>query len=192
MSTVGFENRPSLVQAEGAVLFEPKRIVSGDTVSWSRALPDYPAPVWTLTYYLAPAAGGTALEITATGLGSSHSAVLTAEQTKALSAGRYLLTARVSDGTVIKTLSTTPLRVADDPTAGADRRTHAEKCLAAVEAVLVGKSDDPLVEFEIEGTKAKHLSHLELKAYRDQFRLEVHLERGGSLVSMFPAFGGVR
>ena len=173
-------------------MFEPKRIVSGDTVSWSRALPDYPAPVWTLTYYLTPDAGGTPMEITAVGVGTTHSAALTADQTKALLAGRYLLTARVSDGTTIATLGSSPVRVVDNPTVGADRRTHAEKCLAAVEAALLGKSEDPMIEFEIDGTKAKHLGHLELKAYRDQFRLEVHLERGGSLVSMFPAFGGVR
>lgn len=72
---------------------EPAIITAGDTLTWSKSLPDYPATVWTLKYRLINSAGK--IDITATASGTDY-LVLVASTTSAIFiAGNYSWTAYV-------------------------------------------------------------------------------------------------
>lgn len=74
---------------------EPTIFTAGDTVKWTRELPDYTSgDGWVLTYAFRNAAGK--LDATASGSGSTHSTTLAASATKALPPGVYQWAAYVT------------------------------------------------------------------------------------------------
>lgn len=156
---------------------EPRSVTAGDSWSWTRALADYPASAgWTLTYYLSlgPAAPKT---ITCTADGDNHVATVAATASD-WAPGDYHWTSRVEKDGELHTADSGVLTVQPDPSATVDRRTHAEKCLAAVTAVLEGRTGDSIAEYEIDGVKAKHLAPADLLRLRGFYLRAVRRERG--------------
>ena len=72
---------------------EPDSVVSGDTITWSRTLADYPAGTWTLKYRLINADGK--IEITATASGTDHLVSVSSETSANYATGTYTWTAWV-------------------------------------------------------------------------------------------------
>jgi hypothetical protein len=78
---------------------EPISAVAGDTISWTKSIPDYPASDgWTLSYSLRLQLGAGALNITATPSGDNFSATITAAQSAVLTAGLWIWSAYVTLG----------------------------------------------------------------------------------------------
>lgn len=120
---------------------EPIELVAGDTWSWTKSLGDYPAPTWTLTYYLRSREGETSFAAAASG--ADHLVTVTAATTAAYKAGRYGWTAVATSGSERHTVETGELVVLPDPAAtgaGQDPRTHARKVLEAIEAVIESRA----------------------------------------------------
>lgn len=70
---------------------EPVTLRAGDSASWSRTLPDYPASDgWTLAYRIIPPSGDP-VEIPTTGSGDTHDVALVSGATANLPAGNCLL-----------------------------------------------------------------------------------------------------
>lgn len=77
---------------------EPTVIRAGDSVAWTRELPEYSAAAgWALKYRLLYASG-TAVDITSTGVGPLHTVSLTSANTGAYVAGSATLAAYVEKG----------------------------------------------------------------------------------------------
>lgn len=76
---------------------EPTRHQIGDTLSFTRSLPDYPASLWTLTYYLRGSANTSAIDIVATADGDDYEIIKTAAVTAAWKAGTYTMVGCVAD-----------------------------------------------------------------------------------------------
>lgn len=115
---------------------EPSSARAGDTWSWVRDLPDYPAPTWVLSYTLFAAAA--VVRITAAADGTQHSVHLLPATTGAYTAGRYDWAAHVTDGTDRHQVGAGTLLVLPNLTAATsyDGRTHARKMLDAIEAMM--------------------------------------------------------
>ena len=146
--------------------------------------------------YVFTCMGQAPVSVTATQQDASTFAVtMPAATTAVIAAGTWKWTAFVTKGTDRWTAGAGVLTVDPDPaqaTAATETRTHNEICLAAIRAVLQRKMADPLVEYEIDGFKAKHLSHEKLIDLEVIYCARVRRERGGSPVRLIPVrFGRV-
>jgi len=164
---------------------EPTAITAGDTITWTRTEALYPASAgWVLTYYLSlNAAAPKTIECAASG--DDHAAAVAAATTAAWAHGTYLWTARVAKAGEVFTVGSGEVRVLPDPSSTADKRTHAAKCLASIEAALETSVGSATVEVELDGVRIKK-DRSELLRIRDRYRAEVRRERGFSVFTCIP------
>jgi len=159
---------------------EPRTTASGDTVAWPISIFQelYPASGgWTLIYYMSKGA-----EIPAQIIATPDGDAFTVSWTCNLPPGTYTWTARVSKGEVKRLVRSGTMRILPDPSVAFDRRSIAEICLEAINAVLGHRVGDPLMKYKIDGVEAEKLPPAELLKLRDRFTTEVRLQRGGSLI----------
>lgn len=165
---------------------EPLSITAGDTVSWTRTEALYPASAeWVLTYYLSLGVAAP-VALTSTPSGDDHAISAAAAVTAQWPAGEYHWTLRASKtGGEVHTLDSGVLTVLPDPSTAVDRRTHAEKCLASIDAALEKSVGSATVECELDGVKVKK-DRTELLRLRGYYQTEVRRERGGAVLRQIP------
>jgi hypothetical protein len=159
---------------------EPEQIVAGDTLRFSRGdlAGDYPADQgWTLTYE-ARNAGGT-VAFAAAASGSSFAVSVAASTTTAWLPGDYLLGGYVSKGAERYEVYRGFLRILPNLAAAgaADRRSHAQKVLDAIEAVIEKRATRDQESYEVEGRKLTRTPLADLIRLRQLYRAEVARER---------------
>lgn len=157
----------------------------GDTWSWEESLDDYPADVWTLKF--AMRGNANAVNITASASGLTHAISVAAADTAKYVAGKYHWEAYVEMGSgptleryavgsgkieLLPALFQTP--------SGVDVRSHAEKVLDAVEAVIEGRATQAQASMSIMGRAIQFIPISELLMLRTKYRAEVKVERGES------------
>ena len=141
---------------------EPARVRAGDTVTWRKSLPDYPATSgWTLYYRAINATAK--IDITAAADGADHLVSEIPTTTDGWTAGDYTLLAWVSDGTDRVTLPSARITIDPDlaavAAAGYDARSAAKKMLDAIDAALTSLSTGErlaVVEAEVAGRRLKY------------------------------------
>ncbi len=157
---------------------EPARITAGDTITWQRALADYPASAsWALNYRLINASGK--IDIIASASGSDHLVNVSAATSAAWLAGSYSWTAYVTKGTERYTVGTGTITIKQDlaaAAAGVDVRSHAVKTLEAIEAVIEGRATQAHLSYTIDGRQMQLMKFDELLVLRDRYRAEVRSE----------------
>lgn len=113
---------------------EPKRITAGDTIAWTKTLPDYPATAgWVLHYRFISAAG--IFDLTATAAGADHAIAASAATTATWSPGAYTWAAYVSKAAERYTIEGGTLLVAANlaaAVAGIDTRSDAQIILSSL------------------------------------------------------------
>ena len=135
---------------------EPAIIRAGDSSSWTRVFSDYPVGTYTLTYYFR---GPTVLDVTATTSGSSFLVSLSSSTTAQLQAGEYWWEAKVTGSSETVTVGSGSTKVlpnfADSAQvqAGYDGRSHARKCLDAINAMMEGRASAPQLSYTIVGQR---------------------------------------
>ncbi|WP_280565198.1 hypothetical protein, partial [Chromohalobacter sp. 48-RD10] len=118
----------------------PERMTAGTTLAISLALTAYPAPDWSATLILR---GVQSIDLASEPDGRLHTFAAPASDTAAWVAGDYWYSLRVTDGTEVHEVDTGTLKVLPDlaaADANFDGRTHAEKTLEAIEAVIEGRA----------------------------------------------------
>lgn len=158
----------------------PLMVVAGDSLAWERQLSDYPADVWTLTYYFANEIKS--FKIIATASATTHVLSATGAVTGAYKAGRYRWHARVTNGPTIATVDDGWFIVKPDPTIGKnDWRSHARKMFDAIESALEGqatKQQLDLINYSLGVVNVSRDRELLMK-WRDKYALELRAEEGG-------------
>lgn len=156
---------------------EPLSVYAGDTVRWTRALPNYPASSgWLLTYTLLNASAKITLTSAANDAGD-HLITAAAAVTATWSAGDYTWRAQVSKASEVFTVGEG--RITVQPSFGAatlDTRSFARKALDAVEAYLADGNNLAAAEYQIAGRSLKRHTLPELMAHRDRLKAEVARE----------------
>jgi hypothetical protein len=138
---------------------EPAFLQAGDTLTWQRSLPDYPASAsWVLTYRLINAAGK--IDITAAASGDDHLVTVAAATSAAYAAGDYEWTAYVTKATERYTIGSGRVTIRPDlaaKAAGFEARSVARKALADLRAALSAwlTSNGAIQEYEIAGRRMK-------------------------------------
>lgn len=155
---------------------EPASLRAGDSVTWTRDLPDYlPAAGWVLKYRLLSLAPP-AVTFQATASGSLHLVDLGAAVTATFQAGAATLVAWVEKGAQRATLAQQPITILPDLTTASslDGRSDNVKALAAAKAALLSATTSGRItteSYEIAGRAMKFRS---LKELQD---LVAHYER---------------
>lgn len=166
---------------------EPTELRAGDTWTWTRSLPDYPATTWTLKYRFkhASAAG---FEIVASAAGSDFSISVAASASTAYEAGDWTWMSWVEkvDGTKI-TVGQGLTRILPDyrnglVTAAFDDRSHARKTLAALESWIEDRNP-AVAEYEITGRRMRYIPLVDLLKLRQLYKAEVAAEEAAAAIA---------
>lgn len=161
---------------------EPDFVTAGDTVSWQRSLPDYPASAgWVLSYALR---GPSAIDITA----DTNQTINVSSGTSANWApGSYFIQGVVTLNGERHTVYQDRITIKPNlAAAGAnyDGRSHAKRVLDTIEAVIEGRASKTDLQMEIEGTKISRMTHEQLLSlrtyYRNEYRAELRREKVAS------------
>lgn len=155
----------------------PQRISSGVSLDVPVVLTAYPANVWALVVNLR---GPSAIDIVSVPDGTTHRLRATATATAEWGAGDYWFVARVSneDGDVIE-VESGKIRVDPDLAAlgaGYDGSTHAERVLAAIEAVLEKRATQDQQRYTINNRELWRTPIPDLLLLRDRYRAQVKME----------------
>lgn len=158
----------------------PPRFTLGDTLSFTKALPTYPAGVWTLYYRLLLRTGtGDALSFNSTASGSDHLISVPAATTAAWLAGTYTWSAWVSDGTSKFSVGQGAIELLTDPrtaTGSLDLRSAARVALDNVRLTIQGKASADVLSYTINGRQLEKYPVRELIALQKQLAAQVAAE----------------
>lgn len=155
----------------------PKSISSGVTLDIPVVLTAYPASAWVLTLSLR---GPSAITVVGIPDDEKHRLRATATTTGEWIPGDYWFVARVADeaGTVVEVesgqITITPDLVAAG--AGYDGSTHAQRTLAAIEAVLEKRATLDQERYKINNRELWRTPISELLVLRDRYRAQVKME----------------
>jgi hypothetical protein len=157
----------------------PTSLRAGDTVTWRRTLPNFPASAGgTLSYVLVRT--GNQILFSATADGDDYLVEVPATTTADWTTGKYTWLERITDAGKVYTLSTGVVEILPNlaaATGGLDTRTHAQKTLEALEAWIENKNI-VAAEYQIGDRQIKSIPITELLKLRDLYRREVRQESG--------------
>jgi len=155
----------------------PQRISSGVTLDKAVVLTAYPANVWTLTVSLR---GPGSVDIVSVPDGTTHRLRAPASVTAGWEPGDYWFVARVlnEDGDVFEVESG---QITIDPDLaslgpGYDGSTHAQRVLAAIEAVLEKRATQDQQRYTINNRELWRTPIPDLLLLRDRYRAQVKME----------------
>lgn len=161
---------------------EPLSLRSGDTWAWRREdLSDYPASVWTLTYYFRNATSK--FSIVATADGDNFAVSVAKATTAAFDAGDYDWEAIVTTVDDAYRIDFGRVTVEPDLTVDAvyDGRSFARTMLEAIESALLSKATGSQLDMvqAVLADRSMQYDTKALMALRTQFRAEVNREDAG-------------
>lgn len=143
---------------------EPASITAGDSITWQRAIADYPADVWTLKYRLINATGK--IDITASASGTNHLVSITPTTSAGYMDGVYTWAAWVEKTGERVTLANGSIIVKPDLAtapyldARSDAAIIVDQLMAAYKAYTT--SNGHVAEYEIAGRRMKYRSSAEI------------------------------
>jgi len=164
------------------------QLTAGDTLNYSAQVPDYPASAgWSLKVRLAPrgtaVGSGAAVTLTATASGDVYTVQASAALTATWAPGAWGWATWVEKAGERYTVAQGQITVLPDSAAlagGTDTRTHAERTLEAIEAVIEGTAGRAHQEYEVAGRRLKFTPITELLVLRDRYRAEVRSQQAAA------------
>ncbi len=151
----------------------PTSITAGLSLTCEVITDDYPAPGWVLRAVLR---GPASIDLTAAARGTGHVFSATAAITGTWEPGLYAVSVRAISGEDIHELEAGQVTIVADLVAiGAahDPRGHAQRTLAAIEAVIEGRASRDQQSYTINGRTLVRTAIADLLMLRDRYRKEV-------------------
>lgn len=158
----------------------PDKIGAGLTFEKPVTLTAYPAPDWVLSVALR---GPGSINLTATADGNQHLLSASAAETAAWVPGVYWYSARVAKGVDVfeveagQVTITADLSVSGD---GFDGRSHAQRTLEAIEAVIEKRASLDQERYRINNRELYRTPIADLLKLRDLYRAEVRREQAAA------------
>jgi len=157
---------------------EPASVTAGDTIQWTKALPDYPASAgWVLSYAFT---GPGKISFTGTASGDDHAITVTAAQSAVWAAGNYIGQAYVTKTTERYTVATGLLLAVAENIASVSGLSWARRCLVAIKATLEGKAGSDLLSTKINEKELRKYTPAELIPLYRFYESEVAKEDAAS------------
>lgn len=173
---------------------------AGDTWAWTASFADFPvSDDWVLSYALVSTSNATQAPLTwdpsyVTDDGTRYTVTIPATITAALVAGGYRLTAFLTLSSQRFTVYTGALLVEADAAtlAVGEGRTHSEKVLSYIEAVIEGRATADVESYQINGRALNRTPIEQLLKLRARYRTAVWKERnpGRTMPGYQVSFGG--
>lgn len=116
---------------------EPKEVTAGDTITWTKTLPDYPANSgWVLSYVLINAANK--VQFSGSASGSDHLILIPATTSAAYKKGSYTYQAYVTKASERYTVGSGEIEIKPNLAAenALDNRSQVKRTLDAINAVI--------------------------------------------------------
>jgi hypothetical protein len=163
-------------------------LIAGDTLKYADSFPDYPASAgYTLTTRLVRRdAAGAPITFNATASGDDYQTNVPAATTAGWAPGIYTWSKYVTLAGERYTLDAGELEIRADPaaaTAPLDQRSHAQRTLDAIEAVIEQRASSAQLQWSIKGRQVQYMSLDELRKMRAHYRAEVAQERNAERVA---------
>lgn len=160
----------------------PLALTAGDRWSWTDPLSDYPASLWTLTYYFR---GPTPLaEVVGVASGADHVLTVAAVTTIALKPGVYDWQARanlIATPTTIETVAVGRVTVAANlANPSVDSRSFNVRVTEALQATIENRATTDQLSMSIAGRTISRMSWDELLKAYDRFSRLAASESGAS------------
>ncbi len=156
----------------------PASFTAGDTVAWTRDLPNYPRSAgWLLHYALVGTGSVYTVDAVAGDSADNFAISVPAATTAGWTPGDYSVQeyATLTDGTR-NTLGITRVTIGANlaaSTGGMDTRGQARRIFDAISAVLEGRATEAELEVQINGRTIKYIPVAELLALRSAMRIEM-------------------
>jgi hypothetical protein len=147
----------------------PSSIAAGLTFAVDLDLDDHPAPEWAVIVILA---GPQKIELTSVPYGDLHRVSVPATQTTVWEGGLYAASVRAVSGADVIEVDAGQVKITAD-LATVDPRSHAQRMLCAIEAVLEKRASLDQQSYTIAGRSLVRTPILELQTMRDAYRKEV-------------------
>ena len=164
----------------------PLSAIAGDSLSWRKQLPDYPAPTWVLTYTIINALAK--ITVVSVADGDDHLVTVPAATTSAWAPGEYTVVATVSDGTDRYTVESGKITIAQDlaaKAAGFDTRSTARKALDDMRAALAKwiSTNGHVTTYVIDGVNRTFASAADLQQRISWLEKEVAREEAAARIA---------
>lgn len=158
----------------------PTSITAGLSLKYELLIEQYPPPDWELTAILR---GPESINLTAVVSGTAHVFSETAATTGAWQPGLYVVSVRAASGEDVHEIEAGQVTIVADLVSlqdGHDPRGHAQRTLAAIEAVIEGRATTDQQSYTINGRTLVRTSIADLLMLRDRYKKEVaDLNSGG-------------
>jgi hypothetical protein len=155
----------------------PSEITAGLTLSVPLDLPDYPSPDWTVSAHMR---GAASIDIEAVDVDGVLTLAAAPLVTGAWTPGAYWIAVRATDGVDVVEIESGQVRIRPDlaaASAGYDGRSHAERVLASIEAVIEGRATLDQESYKINNRELKRTPLADLQSMRARYAAEVATER---------------
>lgn len=155
----------------------PSQISAGLTFEAVLSVPEYPAPGWTLSLALR---GPASIDVDGAAEGAEHRLAADAATTAGWVPGAYWYQLRATDGTDVQLVEEGQVRILEDlaaAAAGFDGRSHAERVLEAIEAVIEGRASIDQQSYRINNRELTRTPIRDLMQLRSRYRAEVRAQR---------------
>jgi hypothetical protein len=165
---------------------EPASVTAGDLVTWSRSFAEFSAADgWVLTYALTSSSA--LISITASTYQTSQFLVSVAKATTAnWTAGTYAVQGYVTNGSSRHLVYSGTIKINPNLAAassGYDNRTHAKKCLDAIETVLEARASKTIQNWSGLEQSFSLIPTSELLTMRDRYLTEYKSEQAAERVA---------
>lgn len=151
----------------------PKEITAGVTLDFAVTLTAYPAPEWSLEILLR---GPQGIDLSATADDTQHRFTVAAAVTATWPTGEYWFSLRATQGAEVHLVDDGQLTVLPDLAQIADTydgRSHVERVLAAIEAVIEGRATIDQQSYQINNRSLARTPIADLLLLRDKYRDEL-------------------
>ncbi|HSH98872.1 MAG: hypothetical protein ACAH07_05985 [Methylophilaceae bacterium] len=163
-------------------------IFVGDSLIFTDAVADYPASAgWTLKYRFVGPTGGAAYLVTATAQGDDYLVSAAPAVTSLWVPGNYAWSKWVEKAAQRFTLDAGQIVFMPDPSAmtvGTDTRSHLQKTIANIEAMIEGKTSQDVQEYTISGggvdRQLKKIPLPELIVLLEKYKAQLAAETAGT------------
>jgi hypothetical protein len=160
--------------------FEPREITIGETLNWTKALDDFPASEWALTYYFRGAGPG--FDATAVANGDTHTVTIAATTTASLVAGVYYWQAWASKGPEKHVTASGQTTVKQglagvEASTTVDERSKVKKILDAIDDLIAGRAVKDVHMYMIGNRQLMHIPATDLLSWRKYYAVLYAKER---------------
>ena len=157
---------------------EPRRVTAGETITWTKTLPLYPAGAGNTLKYALQSYSGQLISIEANADGNDYSVTIDETTSAAWIPGVYTWTAFIENNGTRTVFARGTISILPSPLA-AFGSTHAQRMLGLIESALEGRIPNNLQSYDIDGQRIDKIPVPQLKRMRDEYLAEVKLERDG-------------